>query len=183
MDINELRAVSPLSVNWARRFEILGGAPRLVLEKITVAPKTIVLNACTQCSVEQCIRVVSILPDITHKTKITKVLIHIQSESPYTVPTIQYASQTALQTIARDKWTNDREKMQGLLGSCSGNPLAAALCGFIFEHYVIGAIEADGRFKCRELIAGPSKKRAVSILIPSSIRPRLIVERVEAEQE
>lgn len=44
--------------------------------------------------------------------------------------------------------------MKELLESCEGNPLTAALCGYIFEPYAIEMLGKGGDFKCRKLVSG-----------------------------
>lgn len=181
----ELQTIAPqypLSIDWVHRFEVLGGVPRLVLQIIDSPPETVLLNACAECSVEQCINAVNIDSEVTNKTKIAQTLIHIQSVSPFTAKTNQYASDVALRTIARNKWTTDRIKMQSLLSSCSANTLAGSLCGYIFEPFAIEKLEAGGRFTCRELVTGNIQNREEPITIPVSIKPHLIVENVVAGQ-
>ena len=172
----------PLSINWVHRFKVLGGVPRLVLQDIDSPPETVLLNACAECSVEQCIKAVNIESEVTNKTKIAQTLIHIQSVSPFTAKSNKYASDVALQTIARNKWTTDRIKMQSLLSSCSANTLAGSLCGYIFEPFAIKKLEAGGMFTCRELVTGNIQNREELITFPVSIRPHLIVKNVVAGQ-
>ena len=79
--------------------------------------------------------------------------------------------------------------MKELLASCDGNPLTAALCGYIFEQYAIELLERGGEFTCRRLVHGntlihpnettlnipPSKKIIVDRVLPYQIVNQLYV--------
>ncbi|CAH1762593.1 1033_t:CDS:1 [Entrophospora sp. SA101] len=115
----ELEVVAPLYSNvaniWMNRFELLGGVPHLVLEQTEQDPTSILISACKQCELEDCIKLVSIHSKSHPKQRLFKNLFIL--------------SQVHL------------IKMQSLLGSCAGNPLVAALCGYIFEPHAIDLLE------------------------------------------
>lgn len=49
--------------------------------------------------------------------------------------------------IVRNKGQEAKTRMRQLLESCAGNPLTAALCGYIFELYAIEMLEKGGKFR------------------------------------
>lgn len=122
-------------------------------------------------------------------------LIHIRSHEPYRVCNVAYASELAMQVIARTKLISNRLNMESLLSSCNGNPLAQSLCGYIFEPYCLRLLQTGGRFKFRELFSGNQKRKpkqrrkrgrqyigdGQTIDIPPS-QSALIVDRVEVGQ-
>ncbi|RKP15961.1 hypothetical protein ROZALSC1DRAFT_18145, partial [Rozella allomycis CSF55] len=93
-----------------------------------------------------------------------------------------YASQKALDIIVRNKGKEARGRMSELLESCQGNPLTAALCGYIFEPYAIELLEKGGTFKCRELVSGRKRQKSdkTTLDIPSSTKT--VVAKVKRNQ-
>ncbi|KAG2778972.1 hypothetical protein Pcac1_g11091 [Phytophthora cactorum] len=187
----ELATIAPMyphaAAVWENRFECLGGVPRLVLQDIETDPQAWLMSACNSCSLDDCIMLVSIYSEINSKTKIAQILIHIHSQEPYREYKVVYASDLAMQLIVRTKWRLDRAKLQSLLGSSDGNPLAQSLCGYIFELYSMDLLEQGGTFVYRELLSEKSKRKRGTpadgtIDIPRSSQPRLIAERVEVGQ-
>jgi hypothetical protein len=188
---------------WVNRFDCLGGVPRLVLQDIETHPQTLLMSACNSCSLDDCIMLVSIYSEINSNTKIAQKLIHIKSQAPYKEYEVVYASELALQVIARTKWKSDRATMQNLLGSCDGNPLAQSLCGYVFETYGMDLLEKGGTFVCRKLLSdadmrkrdtmkrnrskrnrgSPDNEDEETIDIPPSSQPRIIAKRVEVGQD
>ena len=137
----ELEAIAPLfphATKWRERFSILGGIPRHVLEDTTQSPILMLEAACADCSLDDCIKKIGINSTITGKSKVIHSLVHMTSDPPFTNSSVCYASQTALDTICRQKGMEAKHQMQNLLAACDGNPLSAALCGYIFEQYAIG---------------------------------------------
>jgi hypothetical protein len=118
---------------WHNRFEILGGIPRHVFECTKEEPTKMLEAACRECSLDDCLNTVGLNSTITEKLKVVHLLIHILSTPPYTNSSVDYASQTALDIIVREKGVEAKRNMLSLLQSCSGNPLTAALCGYIFD--------------------------------------------------
>jgi hypothetical protein len=178
----ELEAIAPLFPNandWRGRFEILGGIPRHVLEVTTQPPTEMLEAACTDCSLDDCIKKIGINSTIT---EVVHLLVHVTSSPPYTNSSVCYASQTALNIIVRQKGNEAKHRMSELLASCQGNPLTAALCGYIFEPYAIELLEKGGTFKCRELVHGNKKIKPseTTLAIPSSIKT--VVDKVEPNQ-
>src|SRR5436305_4530410 len=95
---------------------VLGGIPHLVLEQTKQDPTSVLISACKQCELEDCIKLVSVHSEITPKTKVIQTLIHIKSNPPYedasvVYASVVYASETAMKIIARTKWTDERLKM------------------------------------------------------------------------
>ncbi|KAG2766144.1 hypothetical protein Pcac1_g22488 [Phytophthora cactorum] len=187
----ELATIAPMyphaAAVWENRFECLGGVPRLVLQDIETDPQAWLMSACNSCSLDDCIMLVSIYSEINSKTKIAQILIHIHSQEPYREYKVVYASDLAMQLIVRTKWRLDRAKLQSLLGSSDGNPLAQSLCGYIFELYSMDLLEQGGTFVYRKLLSEKSKRKRGTpadgtIDIPRSSQPRQIVERVEVGQ-
>jgi hypothetical protein len=84
--------------------------------------------------------------------------------------------------------------MRDLLNSCEGNPLTAALCGYIFEPYAIELLDRGGTFTCRQLVHGnnniqpiettlnipPSKKTVVDRVLPNQTDNQLYVKNYAA---
>ncbi|KAG2769611.1 hypothetical protein Pcac1_g19080 [Phytophthora cactorum] len=187
----ELATIAPMyphaAAVWENRFECLGGVPRLVLQDIETDPQAWLMSACNSCSLDDCIMLVSIYSEINSKTKIAQILIHIHSQEPYREYKVVYASDLAMQLIVRTKWRLDRAKLQSLLGSSDGNPLAQSLCGYIFELYSMDLLEQGGTFVYRKLLSDKSKRKRGTpadgtIDIPRSSQPRQIAERVEVGQ-
>jgi hypothetical protein len=87
-----------------------------------------------------------------------------------------------LNIIVREKGQEAKLKMTNLLASCAGNPLTAALCGYIFEPYVIEVLEKGGNFKCRQLVHGNTKTEPAetTLVIPSSTK--IVVDKVMHNQ-
>ncbi|KAF4149872.1 hypothetical protein GN958_ATG00945, partial [Phytophthora infestans] len=154
----ELVTVAPMyphaAVAWQNRFECLGGVPRLVLQDIGTDPQTLLMSACSTCSLDDCIML---------GTKIAQILIHIGSQEPYRGYKVAYASELAIQVIVRLKWRSDRAKMQNLLGSCDGNPLAQSLCGYVFERHSMDLLQQGGTFVCRKLLSGADMRKRDTI--------------------
>ncbi len=63
------------------------------------------------------------------------------STDPFTKPIVQYASAKAMDIIVHKHNLQDKHKMRRLLASCEGNPLTAALRGYIFEQHAIELLE------------------------------------------
>ena len=182
---SELEAIAPFfprANKWRYRFRILGGIPRQVLEATKRPPTEMLEAACTDCSLDDCIKKIGMNSTITEKSKVIHLLVHITSTPPYTNSSVCYASQTALNIIVRRKGKEARLRMSELLDSGRGNPLIAALCGYIFEPYAIELLEKGGTFKCRELVRGNKKikRDETTLTIPSSIKT--VVNKVEPNQ-
>ena len=181
----ELEAIAPFFPNaneWRDRFGILGGIPRHVLEVTTQSPTEMLEAACSDCTLDDCIKKIGLNSTITEKSKVVHSLVHVTSTPPYTKSSVCYASQTALDIIVRHKGKEARSRMRELLESCQGNPLIAALCGYIFEPYAIELLEKGGTFKCRELVHGNKriKPDETTLAIPSSIK--MVVDKVVPNQ-
>ncbi|CEG45865.1 uncharacterized protein PHALS_02138 [Plasmopara halstedii] len=155
---DELGTIAPLypfaGATWQNQFECLDGAPRVVLQDIGMDPQTLLMSACNSCSLDDCITLVSICSDVNLKT-----LIHMRSQEPYRKCEVAYASELAIKVIARTKWRSDRAKVQGLLCSCDGNPLAQSLCGYVFEPYSMDLLEQGGNFVYRKLLSGADMRK------------------------
>ncbi len=78
---------------------------------------------------------------------------------PYTESSMDFASPTAENIIIQYKTGAAKHKMQELLASVNGNPVAAAVCGYIFERYAIEVLEKGGLFTCRKLVGGNTQTR------------------------
>jgi hypothetical protein len=169
----ELEAIAPLFPNshdWRNRFEILGGIPRKVLENTKETPTQILEGACSDCTLDDCIKKIGKYSRITESSKAVHALVHMSSVPPYTNSSVCYASPTAVQIIVRNKEVLAKLRMRDLLRSCEGNPLIASLCGYIFEPYAIELLEKGGTFTCRELVRGNKKIKPseTELKIPAS---------------
>ena len=181
----ELEKIAPTFSNateWRDRFKILGGIPRYVLEDMTLNPKTIIEDACSSCSLDECIKKIGINSSINDKSKVIHSLIHMTSTTPFTESSVCYASQAVLNTIIEKKRTEAKRRMEELLASCEGNPLTASLCGYIFEPYVLELLEQGGTFSCRQLVRGNTKKQPsdTTLVIPPSTK--VVVDKVLPNQ-
>ena len=154
----ELKAIAPLFPNaasiWSDRFKILGGIPRHVLEVTSRNPIQLLEAACADCSLDDCIKKIGLDSTITDKSKVVHALVHITSSDPYTEASVCFASETALNIIVRKKGDEAKRQLKDLFTSSQGNPLTAALCGYIFEPYAIEMLEKGGDFTFRKLIPG-----------------------------
>ena len=121
---------------------------------------------------------------ITHKSKVVHLLVHVTSTAPYTDSSVCYASQVALNLIVRNKGNEAKRRMNELLASCQGNPLTAALCGYIFESYAIEMLEKGGDFQFRQLVHGSKRIKPdddeTTLRIPSSTKT--VVDKVVPNQ-
>lgn len=165
------------------RFELWGGVPRLVLQRTHTDPEVLLISACTQCSLDNCIPLVSTHSEITSKTNVVRTLLHMHSISPYRTYELKYALETAGRIVARTKGISDRIALQRLLRSGADTSPAASLRGYVFESHSMDLLEKGGEFDCRELVGGRSPKKAkTKLTIPASVRPRQVVDRVEQGQ-
>ena len=182
----ELGVIAPLfpfSANaWRERFEILGGIPRHVLEDTTQSPIYMLEAACADCSLDDCIKKIGINSTITGKSKVIHSLVHMTSDPPFTNSSVCYASQTALNIIVRQRGIEALHRMRDLLASCAGNPLSAALCGYIFEPYAIELLERGGTFTCRQLVRGNPKIKPIEITLDIPPSTKIVVDRVLPDQ-
>ena len=181
----ELKTIAPCFatvIDWRDRFKILGGIPRHVLEDTHYEPTKLLQTACKQCDLDDCINIIGLESTITDKSKVVHSLVHMTSDLPFTEPSVTFASQTALAIIVEFKGTEAKRKMVELLASCEGNPLTAALCGYIFEPYAVEMMENGGEFKCRKLVHGNKKAKPdeTTLTIPSSVK--LVVDKVSLNQ-
>jgi hypothetical protein len=181
----ELEAIVPLFPNateWHDRFVILGGIPRHVLEETTQNPIQMLEEACSNCRLVDCITIIDINTTITEKTKGMHHLVHITSTPPYTESSVCYASQTAIDIIARNKEKEFKSRMSCFMDYSIRNPLIYKLSGYICELHAIELLEKGGTFKCRALVYGNKRiKPDETILeIPSSIKT--VVNKVEPNQ-
>ncbi|EGF78958.1 hypothetical protein BATDEDRAFT_90343 [Batrachochytrium dendrobatidis JAM81] len=177
----ELEAIAPCFVtviDWRHRFKILGGVPRRVLEDTSSDPVELLRNACRQCKLDDCIKIIGLNSTITDKSQVVHSLVHMTSVDPFTESSVAFASQTALDIIVQIKGTEAKRKMEELLASCEGSPLTAALCGYIFEPYAFEMLENGGVFESHKLVHGneKSKPEETTLTIPPSVK--LVVDRV-----
>jgi hypothetical protein len=180
----ELETIAPCFstvIDWHNRFKILGGIPRNILEDMD-KPTKLLQAACKLCDLDDCIKIIGLESSITDKSKVVHSLVHMTSAPPFTEPSVTFASQTALAIIVEIKEKEAKRKMVELLASCEGNPLTAALCGYIFEPYAIELLEKGGTFKCREVVHGNKriKPDETTLVIPSSIKT--VVDKVVPNQ-
>jgi hypothetical protein len=162
----------PNAANWSKRFDILGGIPRHVLEVTSTDSTQLLHAACKQCDLNDCIKIIGFNSNITDKSKAVHSLVHITSTSPFSDSSVTYASQTALDMIVANKGIEANRNMAELLASCEGNPLTAALFGYIFELYAMDLLERGGTFTCRQLVHGNTRNLPpdTQLVIPQSTR-------------
>ena len=103
------------------------------------------------------------------------------SVRPYKKTSVVFASQAAMDIIIELKGADARRRMLELLDSCSGNPLTAALCGYLFEEYSLGKLEQGGRFNCRSLCKD-KKHKATETVIEIWPSKRKVVKNVSSSQ-
>ncbi|KAL3815268.1 hypothetical protein ACHAXA_001880 [Cyclostephanos tholiformis] len=181
-ELDTITLLFPHATQWRERFEILGGIPRHVLEDTTQSPLLMLDAACADCSLNDCIKKIGINSTITDKSKVIHSLVHMTSDPPFTNSSVCYASPTALNIIVKYMGDEAKHRMRTLLASCEGNPLTAALCGYIFEPYAIELLERGGTFPCRQLVHGNNKIKPndTTLYIPRS--KKIVVDRVLPDQ-
>ncbi len=182
---DELVAIAPLFPNateWRERFEILGGIPRHVLEFTARHPRQMLESACTDCSLDDCIKKIGLNSTITEKSKVVHLLVHVTSVAPYTKSSVRYSSPAAVNIIVREKRKEIDLKMKEFFASHEGNPLTAALCGYIFEPYAIELLEKGGSFRCRELVNGKVKIEPAETTLLIRPSTKIVTNSVEFNQ-
>jgi hypothetical protein len=184
----ELETIAPMfphvtETEWRNRFDVLGGIPRNVLEDTTRNPTQMLEAACTECSLEDCMKKVGLDSTISEKSKVIHSLIHMTSMSPYTEHSVCYASKTALTVIVNRKGFEAKQKLRNLLEASEGNPLTASLCGYIFEPYAIEVLEKGGIFKCRQLVHGNKKQKPAETTLTIKKSKKQYVERITANHK
>ena len=168
------------SKEWPERFRILGGIPRNVLENTKKSPTQILEAACSNATLEECIKRIGPNSEISEKSNVIHCLIHINSTAPFTDYSVSYASETALNIIARSKEVEAKRKMRDLLYSCEGEPLTSTLLGYIFEGYAIEKLANGGTFKCRKLLAGRSREISKETTIDIERSEQIVAESVSS---
>ena len=182
-ELETIAPVFPDVVNWEERFRILGGIPRHVLEMTERSPTGLLQAACKQCELNDCIKIIGLNSTITEKSKVVHSLVHITSTSPFTDSSVSYASRVALDIIVENKGTEAKRRIRELLASSDGNPLIAALCGYIFEPFAIELLEKGGNFEFRQLFHGNKKSNeAVISFINIPHSAKIVTENVERNQ-
>jgi hypothetical protein len=178
----ELEVIAPFfsqeNYKWRDRFSILGGIPRHVLDDTTQSPRAILEAACKNCSLDDCIKEIGLNSTITEKSKVVHSLVLITSAPPFTSSSVCYASPTALNIIVQHRGDEARRRMRDLLNSCEGNPLTAALCGYIFEPYAIELLERGGTFTCRQLENGKNNIQPIETTLNIPPSKKIVVDRV-----
>lgn len=171
----ELEEIAPFfsdATEWRKCFKVLGGIPRHVLESMKRAPIEILEAACAICSLDDYIKIIGMDSEMTEKSKVIHSLVHITSTPPFTKSSVCYTSQTALETIVQIRGEEAKRRMRDLLASCEGNPITAALCGYIFESYTIELLQKGGTFISHWLEYGNMKSNQdeFSLFIPPSTK-------------
>jgi hypothetical protein len=169
------------SEEWLERFRILGGIPRNVLERTGRDPTQILEAACSNATLEECIKRIGPNSEISEKSNVIHCLIHMNSTAPFTDYSVSYASETALNIIAEAKLDEAKKKMRGLLESCEREPLTSTLLGYIFERYAIEKLAEGGTFKCRRLLAGKKKGNPEESTIDIKGSEQIFAERVSCD--
>ena len=151
---SELRTIScmyPRDLDWEKRFSVLGGIPRLVLQKTEEDSISLLDEACRTCSLDECLKVTRSGTSITEKMKVLQCLVHITSSHPYVVPSVRFASAKALEVVVKEKAAEAYSTMTTLLKACDRNPLTATLCRHLYEEHAIKQFEIGGTFTCRKV--------------------------------
>ncbi len=185
-DEKELKFIAeffPENQNWYKRFKALGGVPRFVLEDKETEETELLLKACKECSLDDCIKLIGSNIEITEKSKVIHALVHVTSVSPYRDPTIKFASYTALNIFAKEKGNEAKRRMRFLLASCEDEPLTATLCGHIFEKYAIELLEKGGKFTYHELQHGNKKEQPKDEILRVMASRRQVVDKVLTEHK
>lgn len=183
--ITELEMIAPLfprAHKWRTRFEVLGGVPRYIFEDRRRDPTTILENACKKCTLDDCIRIIGYDCEIDEKTKVIHSLVHMTSTTPFTIPSVRFASLSALNIIVRCKTEEGKRKMRDLLSSCAGDPRVASFCGQIFEPYAIELLEKGGDFTCRKLVHGNAKIKPPETKLSIFPSNKIVVDQVRPNQ-
>ena len=174
----------PEAISWAERFEILGGIPRYVMEVLKEDPIKRLTSATITCSLNDCITLVGLNAPINEKSRIIHTLVHMISEEPFEIYSVRYASPTALKMVAKRNEKEIKQNFLNLLSSYEGNPITAALCGYIFDPYALDILRKGGLFTWRSF-----KKKVGTMSEPDDplieIRPsaRKTADCIEADQE
>jgi hypothetical protein len=146
-------------------------------------PSVLIRQACNDYTIEHCLRTASVELVVSPKNPVAHRLIHIKSESPYgrKEASAVFASPFVLSIMVQIHGRIAKQLMKRLLSSCDQDPLAASLCGYIFEPYAMEMMQNGGRFECRKLVNGRSKERpqTFQLTIPPSTSPRIVVDRVK----
>ncbi|KAL3779742.1 hypothetical protein HJC23_001993 [Cyclotella cryptica] len=175
----ELEKIAPLfpavKNEWRGRLTILGGIPRDVLEITTQTPTSILEAACYKCSLEDCLKNISITSRITEKAAVHS-LVHMSSIPPFTESSLCCASPTALDIIVRRKAKEARHKYSELLGK--SHPIAAALFRYIFEPYAVELLERGGTFTCRRLVDGNNRFSGIETTLDIPPSKKIVVDKV-----
>jgi hypothetical protein len=87
-----------------------------------------------------------------------------------------------LDIIVANKGTEAKRMMVELLASCEGNPLTAALGGYIFEPHAIELLEKGGDFTCRQLVDGNKKLKPSNVILTIPSSSRITVPEVKPNQ-
>ena len=182
-ELEKIALLFPDSNNeWHERFVILGGIPRYVLEDTKDSPTAILEAACSECTLDDCIKKIGLHSAITDKSKVIHSLVHVTSDHPFTKSSVHYASLNALSIIVRCRGEEARCRMRDLLASCEGNPLTAALCGYIFEPYAIELLERGGTFTCRQLVHGNTNIQPSETTLDIPPSRKIVVDRILPDQ-
>ena len=185
MELSAIAHLFPESTDWARRSEIIGGIPRYVMEDLNEDPIAILSSATFTCSLNDCITLVGLNTPITEKSNIIHSLVHMISEKPFEKYSIRYASPTALKMVAKRNENEVKQNFLNLLSSYEGEPLTAALCGYIFEPYALDRLVKGGQFTWRTCKKKDRKMRKPNNNDLIEIKPsaRKTANGIEAHQE
>jgi hypothetical protein len=107
---------------------------------------------CVSCDLDFIIHIVGRFSQVSDHNKQIHVLIHMVSEPPYTTYALEFASKAAVQMFVSRYDSDAKRRVGEFVGEASGNPAAAALCGYLFERHAIGVLEKGGTFACRQLL-------------------------------
>ena len=186
----ELEIVVPLFPNsrgWRKRFTILGGIIRYVLEEQTSSPRYLLDETCTDSCLDDCLELINLNVTMTDKSPVIEFLVHMKSDAPFTEFSVCFSSSTALDIIVQRRGFEARRRFAELLPACEYNPLVAALCERIFKAYAIELLVRGGTFTCKAvanrpeemttLTIPPSTKKIAGAVAPRQAPNRLYVSR------
>ena len=163
---------------WKRRFEVLGGIPRLVLEDLSRDPARLMDYACRLFDMDHCFTDLSSLSDMPNELSHT--ILHIYSSAPHTRASFDFASDYARELVMTLTRSRGRRKLLSTLEELQILPSTASICDYIFQYHAIEALQLGGVFTCRGFDNDDQTETSQVTIKPST---RRIVQDLEDGQE
>jgi len=182
IELEELNSLYKVN-DWTNRFAILGGVPRYVFQDIIYKPEDIIHAACARFDLTASLRVIGPNVPLTGNTQVLHRLVHMQSEKPYKEFSNHLASEYVVQAIARQVKIQARQDNDRLIAAYDGKHVLAPVIGHIFQVWAFEQIERGGVFTCRKVLHPNSKKLSEDEMISIPPSRRLVVDKVERNQE